>query len=143
MNVYFKRLHPDAVLPKQSTLYAGGWDIVCTGISHEPNNVVVCHCGFALQLPVGYKMMLQPRSSITKTDWIMQNTPGLCDPDYFGEYRVKFKSLKGNRENFPYAPGDRIAQCYLEKIINTKFIEVDELQQIGNRNPEGYGTTGK
>jgi dUTP pyrophosphatase len=168
MNIYFKKLHPNAVMPKQATLYAGGWDVTATEIERIGNDQVVCKLGFALQLPAGYRLMIQPRSSISKTKWVMQNSPGLGDPDYFGEYRIYFRALPSlavfyqdvnpsypslnfqvekwkiiGYEQFPYKAGDRIGQCYLEKIIDMRFWEVDELNQIGDRDAAGYGTTGK
>ena len=79
MIVKFKKLHPNAVIPKQATELAGGWDVTCTEIVQESPDFVICKLGFALQPPVGYRVILVPRSSLTKTHWIVQNSPGLGD----------------------------------------------------------------
>lgn len=155
MNIYLKKLHPNAVLPKRGTLYAGGWDVTAVSVEQVAPDYVICHLGFALQLPAGFKLMLQPRSNIVKHGWIMPNSPGLADPDYFGEYTVHFRALPENTHyagmgttqlkypKFPYKAGERIAQCYLEQIIDLRFHEVEELNIIGDRKPVGHeGTTG-
>lgn len=144
MRVYLKKLRPDAQVPQQATLYAGGHDLTAVSIEHCGDDSVICHLGFALQLPAGYMMRISPRSSLTKTGWVMQNSPGLCDPDYFGEYQVRFKALNEAYVHlgFPYKAGDRVAQCYLEKIWSVEFEQVEELTIIGDRDPAGYGTTG-
>lgn len=156
MTVYIKKLHKDAVIPKQATLYAGGWDITATEVIQVEPDLVICKLGFALQLPAGYRLMVQSRSSVVKTRWFIQNSPGLGDPDYFGEYTAHFRALPvthhyggmGNSkllyEKFPYRAGDRIGQCYLERIVELDFHQVDELNIIGDRTPQGHaGTTGK
>lgn len=144
MKVYLKKWRPDAKIPKQTTEYAGGWDVTATSIEHCEDESVICHLGFALQLPPNYMMRISPRSSLTKTGWIIQNSPGLCDPDYFGEYQVRFRAISQAYKalGFPYKAGDRVAQCYLEEIIPIEFEEVKELHRIGNRNDAGYGSTG-
>ena len=79
MKVKFKKLHPNAVIPKQATELAGGWDVVATEIIQESPDFVICKLGFSLQPPSNYKITLVPRSSLTKTHWIIQNSPGLGD----------------------------------------------------------------
>lgn len=161
MQVKFKKLHPDAVIPKKSTELAGGWDVFCTEIIKESDDLYICKLGISMQPEnVNYKITLVPRSSLTKTYWILQNSPGLGDPDYTGEYSYRFRGLpigvkQKNKielagiENqykllyskFPYNVGDRIGQIYLEEIIPIEFKEVDDLQQT-LRGDGGFGSTG-
>ena len=92
MIVKFKKLHPNAVIPKQATELAGGWDVTCTEIVQESPDFTICKLGFALQPPAGYRVILVPRSSFTKTKWIMQNAPGCADADYLGEYQYRLRA---------------------------------------------------
>ena len=158
MDVKIKKLHKNAVLPKRATELAGGWDVTCTEIINEADDFVICKLGFSLQPPVGYKVTLVPRSSLTKTHWILQNSPGLGDCDYLGEYQYRFRaipvaynigsewSMSKTRKllynKFPYEVGDRIGQLYLEEVIPISFIEVDELEDT-ERGTNGFGSTGK
>lgn len=158
IEVRFKKLHKDAVLPERATQLAGGWDVVATEIEKVSDDFYICHLGFALQPPFDYKVALVPRSSITKTKWVLQNSPGLGDPDYLHEYQLRFRAIPEEIRSeykyidsedhnhfmmypeFPYKAGDRVGQIYLEKIIPTKFIVVDEL--VATSRMGGFGSTG-
>lgn len=163
MRVQFQKLHPEAVLPKQGSVLAGGWDVVVTEIIEKEPGFVICKLGFALQPPTNYKITIVPRSSLTGTHWVIQNSPGLGDPDYRGEYQVRFRAFPidfnyqpGNGvygpggygpttqliyPKFPYVVGDRVAQMYIEEIIPIEFEVVEELSETV-RGAGGFGHTG-
>jgi len=158
MKVNIKKIHKNAVLPKQASEFAGGWDVVCTEIIKEREDFVIYKLGFALQPPINYKVTLVPRSSLTKTYWILQNSPGLGDPDYTGEYQLRFRCIPTYIDRFyldniesyvselayekiPYNVGDKVGQLYLEEIIPIEFEEVDELP-LTQRGEGGFGSTG-
>jgi len=158
MQVKIKKLHKDAVIPKQATDLAGGWDVTATEIERVGEDFVICKLGFALQIPKTHRLILVPRSSLTKTKWVLQNSPGLGDADYLQEYQYRFRALpesvklntnpmtersKGYLKYppFPYFEGDRIGQVYLEEVIPMEFEEVEEFDFENNRG--SYGSTGK
>ena len=154
MKVKIKKFHKDAVLPKRATELAGGWDVVVTEIIKESDDFVICNLGFGLQPPDNYKITLVPRSSLTKTHWILQNSPGLGDADFVNEYSFRFRCIPfkidsgfGNVrdsfifEPFPYKVGDRIGQIYLEEVIPIEFEEVEELTKT--QRTGGWGSTDK
>lgn len=166
MEVKFQKRHPNATIPKRASELAGGWDVTVTELIKESNDFVICKLGFSLQPPPNYKITLVPRSSLTKTKWILQNSPGLGDPDYIGEYQYRFRcipddieidylvikelggsfigtsdqSIKLQYRQFPYKVGDRIGQIYLEEIIPMEFKIVDKLSET-ERGEGGYGST--
>lgn len=164
MKVKIKKLYPNAVIPKQATEFSGGWDVIVTEIEHKEDDFVICKLGFALELPIGYKLTLVPRSSLTKTKWILQNSPGLGDTDYRGEYQYRFRALPykvisdfkysslQNRKilngymfkypEFPYKEGERIGQVYLEEIIPIEWEETEVLSDTV-RGVGGFGSTDK
>ena len=132
-----------------------------TEIIKESEDFVICKFGFSLQPPTNYKVTLVPRSSLTKTYWILQNSPGLGDADYTGEYQFRFRAIpigieeksESNKSpfdryiglaypQFPYKIGDRIGQIYLEEVIPIEFEEVEELSQT-ERGTGGFGSTNK
>lgn len=158
MKVKIKKLHPNAKFPEKASKLAGGWDVTVTEIIQESPDFVICKLGFALELPDGYKLTLVPRSSLTKTKWVLQNSPGLGDQDYLGEYQYRFRCIptgiinvtSGEKsydyrilkyEEFPYKIGDRIGQVYLEEVISIEFEEVEELSS-SERGEGGFGSTG-
>lgn len=166
VKIKVKKLHPDAVIPKQATEFAGGWDVVATSMEIVDEDFVIYKLGFSLQLPVGYKLTLVPRSSFTKTKWVLQNSPGLGDSDFTGEYQYRFRAIPDDVEVYkingyesfgsvytdtgirltypppPYKVGERIGQVYLEEVIPMEFEIVDEIEET-KRDKNGYGTTGK
>lgn len=146
----FKATHPNAKNPIKATEHAGAYDVYCTRIDKVSPSFVICWVGFALKIPDNFRIMLQPRSSLCNTTWLLQNTPGLGDSDFINEYSFRFRALPTFINNngapalgydkFPYKVGDRIGQCYLEQIIHITFKDVDELPETGRKG--GYGHTG-
>ena len=115
IDIKFKQLHPNAKLPTLSTEYAGAWDVYAADIKKIRNDWWEIDLGFSLEFPEGYRLMLQPRSSITKTDLIQQNSPGIGDSDYRGSYKFIFKKIPSDTNhitgalsyrNFPFRIGD-------------------------------------
>jgi dUTP pyrophosphatase len=154
MKIKFKRLHPNATIPQQATELSGGWDVTVTEIIKESKDFVICKLGFALEIPKGYKLTLVPRSSLTKTKWILQNSPGLGDADYTGEYQYRFRGLPFDLElnhdssaamiiydDFPYKVGDRVGQLYLEEVIPIEWEVTEDLSDT-ERGSGGFGSTG-
>ena len=155
MNIKFQKLHESAVIPVSITAAAGGMDVTCTSIEKKANDFYVAKLGFATEIPEGYRFIIVPRSSLTGTHWVMQNSPGLIDSDYRGEWQMRFRGIPigidGSKpvsenpiiyEDFPFKEGDRIGQIYLEQVIPVTFEEVDSLQN-SDRGSSGFGSTGK
>lgn len=156
MEIKYVRTNIDATVPYQVSEKAGGWDVTATEVLtlEEKPDYVVVKTGLKMQPPTGYKIRIVPRSSLTNTHWIIQNSPILGDEDYTGEYEIRFRGLPTGGfinpttglnftyDEFPYCSGDRVAQMYLEKVIPITFEEVDELQKTA-RGESGFGSTGK
>jgi dUTP pyrophosphatase len=148
MKVKFKKLHQNAIIPKQATTGAGAMDVTCTEIIQE-DGYVCCKVGFATEIPVGYRVICAARSSITKTGWILANGIGIVDSDYRGEWEFRFVPVPtkvaygtalGNKP-FPYVIGDRIGQIFLEKVTDMEFVETEYLSNT-ERSTKGFGSTG-
>lgn len=153
-----KKLRDNATIPKQATKFAAGWDVTVAKVEQVEDDLVICYLGFGLDIPEGYKLVLVPRSSLTKTKWILQNSPGQGDSDYKGEYQYRFRALpnglfKTNKSRnpfeasfglhypeFPYKEGERIGQVFLEKVLHIEFEEVEELTET-DRGEGGFGST--
>ena len=153
--ILFKRLRENAVLPTRATEFAGGWDVTVSEIEKKSDDFYICKLGWSAAIPAGFKLTLVPRSSITNTKWIMQNSPGLGDSDYRGEYQIRFRAIPSSIEpssdndyptlcypEFSFNVGDRIGQVYLEEVISVVWTEVDELPDT-IRGDGGFGSTGK
>lgn len=68
-------------------------DVYATKIEYEQDkDRFVIHTGLYFELPDNYEMELRPRSSNTKTEYYIPNSPMTLDSGYRGELLVIFKS---------------------------------------------------
>jgi len=156
MKIRTKKVHPLAQLPVRADEGCGGWDVIATEVIKEADDFYVCKLGLKMQPEnPNYKITLVPRSSLTKTKWVLQNSPGLGDYSFTGEYQYRFRALPQNIKEdmdsawgysfiypeFPFKVGDRIGQIYLEEIIPIEFDEEIELIET-SRGDGGFGSTG-
>lgn len=151
--VKIKYFSDKAKVPIRATNQAGAYDVFCTEVIKENGHYVRCKIGLGFQPSKAHRIMLIPRSSITKTGWILSNSIGLGDADYLGEYEFRFRALPvydfTNVElkadmvfpDFPYKVGDRIGQIFLEAVLDMDFVE--EKFEETERGEGGYGSTGK
>lgn len=149
VEVQFKKLRDNAVIPERANDSDGGWDVTVCHIEEKEKGLVVCYLGFALAFPEEYKLTLVPRSSVTKTTYVLQNSPGLGDSGYRGEYQYRFRGipigvdeyLNAIYDKFPFKVGDKIGQVYLEHVIPIDWKVKKELDETV-RGSGGFGSTG-
>lgn len=72
-------------------------DIYAKSIEYDKEkDRYIVHTGLHFALPENYEMELRPRSSNTKTEYYIPNTPGTLDSSYRGELLIIFKSRTSN-----------------------------------------------
>lgn len=145
LKVKFKKLQPDVKLPVKGSSHAACFDVYAHSITYnekDPRKRTV-GLGFATQIPQGYCGILVPRSNLTKFYWIMNNSIGIIDSDYRGEWKAIFTNITDNAwlYPFPYEVGERIGQIYFRKVEDVLFEEVDDLEE-SDRGAGGFGSTG-
>jgi dUTP pyrophosphatase len=155
MQVKFKKLHEDATIPMRMSPQSGAWDVTATEIIVEEPGYVICNLGFSLAPPPNYRVVLVPRSNITKYGWVLANSIGVGDADYRGEYQFRFRALPKwgvkidgvsveytlSMPEFPYKKGDRVGQLWVEEVQPINFVEVVSLDTT-DRGVGGFGSTG-
>lgn len=143
IQVKFKKVTDDVKMPIKGSKYAACYDVYAHDITSNTNNKVVVGLGFKTEIPVGYKGIIVPRSNLTKYDWVLNNSFGVIDADYRGEWKAVFTSLRGTvmDNQFPYGVGDRVAQIYFEPVTLVDIVQVNELEE-SNRGDGGFGSTG-
>lgn len=128
-----------------------GYDIYAHKIEYDYNrDRYIVYTGLYVEIPEGYAIHIYPRSSLSKSEFYIPNTPGIIDAGYRGEILVVFKcrtsiNVKAYRENFPYKVGDRVAQMNVIKSLNIKFIKVNDETELSRteRGIGGYGSSGR
>lgn len=139
LKIKFKKMNPNAVMPKQGTIGAAGFDL--TAVSIEKNETMLKYdTGIAVEIPPGYVGLVFPRSSVCKTGLSLANSVGVIDSDFRGSISLVF--YKNTQCIVPYWPGDRIGQLVIVPIPEVEYVEVEELSET-ERGEGGYGSTGK
>ena len=113
LKVKFKKLADDVKLPVKGSSQAACFDVYAHRIISEATGKVTVKLGFATEIPEGYKGVIVPRSNLTKHHWVMNNSMGVIDADYRGEWMVVFGPTSLNF-GFTYVTGDRVAQIYFD-----------------------------
>ena len=162
IQIPFKKLHKNAVIPAKATSGAAGYDCVATEIEFNSEHQYIAYkLGFAVAIPEGYVGLVYPRSSNRKTEVYIPNSVGVIDSDYRGEvsFTIKYTDddirIENNRiiqygddySTFvevtpPYSVGDRVCQLVIQKLPDIYFMETDTLDET-ERGTGGHGSTGK
>ena len=143
------KLSDGATLPKKGESNAMCYDCFAWKIKLREDGKIEVDLGFSARPPKGYGIRLIPRSSLSKYWWVMNNSIGIGDEDYKGNYKAIFTPMPVlNRfhknyfnEIFPYDIGDRVCQMEIYERQDFLFEEVSELS--GNDRGGGFGSTGR
>lgn len=147
IKVKFKRLHADALLPKQGTEESVGYDLhayILTEDGRPSKKVIPPHwtwnipTGIAMEPAKGYFAAVNSRNGIAKESLSVCNSPGVIDPDYRGEIMVLLHN--GGYEYKTIHHEDRIAQLIFYPTIYIEVVE-GELSPT-ERGEKGLGSTG-
>lgn len=140
--IKIKALHENFKVPKYATLGAACRDIyVPEDVKILPYDLKVIPLGFAIEVPVGYKFELIPRSGLSiKYPNYVANSPGCVDSDYRDEVKLIF--WNNTSDLIKFKEGDRICQCDIIQVNPFDFELVDELDMSNDRGG-GFGSTGK
>lgn len=165
VRVGFKKLTPDAVLPKYAHVGDAGMDI-CAAEDVVLTAFVprVVKTGLSANIPEGYELQVRPRSGLAVKGITVWNSPGTIDSGYKGEIGVILvfsgppEDFMGPRTNFmglgtkfatevklprfSISKGDRIAQLVLAPVTQCEVCEVTDIG-MSERGEGGFGSTGK
>lgn len=141
LNVFVKRLHPEAQIPEFANSMAAGFDL--RAVEHEaifPAQIALIPTGLAFEIPPDHEIQIRPRSGLAlKHGVTVFNSPGTIDADYRGEVGVLL--YNASSEIFFILPGDRIAQGVLNAVPRASIIGTQNLTAT-ERGASGFGSTG-
>jgi len=139
LKIKFRKLKENVNMPVKGSEHAACFDVYANSLSYSGQKIIV-GLGFQTEIPRGYRGVIVPRSNLTKHYWVMNNSIGIIDSDYRGEWMCIFTPI-GNYSQFPYSVGDRVAQIYFEKVEDVEFVDANELES-SERGTGGFGSTG-
>ncbi len=139
---------PGARLPERATPGSAGLDVCAlpgpdTIITIPPKKRMAVPTGLFFEIPHGYFITLRPRSGMAlKSGVTLINSPATIDSDYRGELKVILGNL--GEEPFTIENGQRIAQLFVEKILDFEFSVVETKSELSDtdRGSGGFGSTG-
>lgn len=111
-------------------------DVYAKSIEYDADkDRFIIHTGLHFALPNEYEMELRPRSSNTKTDFYMPNSPGTLDWGYRGELRVIFKNRTSRQliriiSTFGNAFNDIVTRVKYENAYNSIMCARQEFNKL-------------
>jgi dUTP pyrophosphatase len=142
MNLPFKKLHPDAILPTYGSAGAAGMDVhAIEDTELFPHEHSVISTGLAVAIPEGYELQCRPRSGLAAKHCLtVLNSPGTIDSDYRGEIKVIL--INHGMDCFEIKAGDRIAQLVMAPVTRPA-LEWTDWHSETERGTGGLGSTGR
>ena len=140
LDVKIKLLNKDCLPEKKHSrdaCYDCRANIDVDTVNIPPHSRALIPLGFCLELPEGYEAVLRPRSGLSGKG--IDVCIGTIDENYRGE--VGARVCNDSDDFFKVEKLDRICQMAIRPILETNFIEVEELSE-SERNSDGFGSTG-
>ena len=137
-----RRIDKNIPLPEHKTPGAAGFDLSARErMVIAPKTIGYVPLNVALEPPSGYFVLLAARSSLHKKGLMCANGIGIVDADYSGN-EDEYKAVLFNYTDTEVVveEGDRLMQGVFIPYSRVSWDEVDDL---GNANRGGFGTTGE
>ena len=137
-----KQIHPNFKMPIKSTQGAGAFDIFMPESGSVFGDIPTpVPLGFAAKVPDGHVALILPRSGVgTKHGLELNNTCGIIDSDYLGEWKAFLRTKSS--EHFSWNADDRVLQFLIVPVADVSLEISDDLGE-SERGTGGFGSTGK
>lgn len=119
INVKFKKIHPDAVIPTYAHDGDVGMDMTAVAVEYDvKNDMYIYHTGLSFESDFNIGQFLFPRSSNRKTDAYLCNHVGIADSAiYRGEILFCFKNRTSIQEKI-----SQMAEKSFDEIMNADSV---------------------
>lgn len=139
----FYRAHPQAVMPTKSRASDVGWDLtIVEKVKDFGDRTTMYDTGISVAPPFGFYTKVFPRSSLSKSGYMMSNSVGLIDSSYRGTLKIVLTRVDDSvpELTLPY----RCAQLVLERSQHFLMNEVSNPESLGTteRSSKGFGSSG-
>lgn len=137
---YIYKTDKNAVIPSKSKASDIGYDITIIKKEKELlNNIVLYDTGIKVRVKHGFYAEVVPRSSLSKSGYMLVNSIGIIDPSYTGNIFIALiKILPDAQEiKFPF----KCCQLIFRQQFHLNIIEVVEDFGETSRGEGGFGST--
>ena len=129
-----------AVTPTRAHSQDIGYDLTAIDVWKTlSDKTVIYETGLAIQPPPGKYIEILPRSSITKTGYMLANSVGVIDSNYRGSLKIAVRKIDDSFPDFepPF--------CKFQLVMRTAdLFEVEEVATLddSDRGDGAFGSTG-
>ena len=133
-----------AVIPYKSRYSDAGYDLTIIKEFKKLNSdTVIYDTGIKLEIPNGYYVEIVPRSSISRSGYILANNVGIIDQGYRGNLYIALTKINNDCPDLilPW----KCCQMIVKKQIYSKLVFCDSRQdeiEKSNRGTGAFGSTG-
>jgi deoxyuridine 5'-triphosphate nucleotidohydrolase len=130
-----------AVVPCKSRFSDVGYDLtVFRKVEDLSNGAILYDTGIKLDIPIGMYAQVFPRSSLSKSGYVLANSVGIIDPSYRGSIMIALVKL--NPETPDLVLPFRCCQLVFQKQYHVRMTLASEDFEKTDRGSEGFGSTG-
>lgn len=140
INIGVWKVDEAAILPSKTRFSDVGFDLTIIAKHKTYGNCTLFDTGIKVQVPTGFYAEIVPRSSLSKTGWMMANSVGVIDASYTGNIYVPLIKVDPNAEDIelPF----KAVQLILRKQFYSYLIDVTESNVPStSRADGGFGST--
>lgn len=142
--INIEKTHPDAIIPTYAYPSDSGFDLYSLeSVVIKPFGREAIPTGIKVSFDEGYEIQVRPKSGLALNMGLtVLNTPGTIDQGYTGE--IKVIVFNTNNNSVMIEKGMKIAQGVLCPVIQGKYVKINEVNSVGekDRNNNGFGSTG-
>lgn len=134
----YKKTNKNAVAPSKVRASDSGYDLTILNKVKEVNGVEFFDTGIVVEPPLGYYFDLVPRSSLSKTGYMLANSVGIIDRGYRSNLLVPLVKISKDAPDLtlPF----RAVQIIPRRICHLRSLEVESFDET-HRGEGGFGST--
>ena len=139
MDIQIVKTRDDAIIPTREYESDIGYDLTAIEVYKKiGSRTWLFETGIMVKPPVGHYIEIVPRSSISKTGYMLANSVGIIDPHYRGTLKIALVKIDDNAEplQLPFCK----CQFILRKAIYGNIKVVNQLNET-DRGDGGFGST--
>ena len=133
------KTHADAVIPSKNNYSDAGLDLtIIKEYKRLNSDTVLYDTGIKLEIPNGYYVEIVPRSSISRSGYILANSVGIIDQGYTGNLYVALRKINNDCEDLVMP--HKCCQIIMKKQIYPRVV-IEDL--VGTAGAAGVAGTAK
>jgi deoxyuridine 5'-triphosphate nucleotidohydrolase len=135
-----------AVAPSKSRYSDAGYDLtIISEYKRLTSNTVIYDTGIQLEIPNGYYVEIVPRSSISRSGYMLANNVGIIDQGYRGNIYVALTKINDETPDINDLNDWRLpwkcCQMIVKKQVYSRLVMANEIEK-SSRGTGAFGSTG-